>query len=251
MIRWIAALWWTLMCVPSAYAFDHEHVAFKEVLSGAVTPAGVDYARMAARREALFAYASTLSDVDPSTWSKGQQLALYVNAYNAWTLLTMLDAGVPKSIRSLDDGKVWDARRFRVAGEDLTLNDLEHRKARPLSDGRVHAVVNCAAKGCPPLPDKPLTASHLETLLDEATRTWMATNAFVVDGDTVALSMIFQWYADDFRNEGVTGDLGVAAPFEQALRFVARFVDEATRKQLLSGALSATWMPYDWSVNAR
>lgn len=235
-----------------AGGFDHSHAQLGTVLEGVVDARGVDYATLAGRKEALDAYLATVASADPSAFSDAQKLAFYVNAYNGYTLKTMLEAGPPASIRDLDGGKVWEVRTFPVGGASLTLNQMEHEHARKLADGRVHAVVNCASKGCPPLPPKPLVAEGLDAQLDAAAATWAATNAYALDGTTVRLSKIFDWYGDDFVAVPAERDLaGVEGKAEQALWFLAAHVDDATKATLLSGTLSADWNDYDWSLNRR
>lgn len=235
-----------------AGAFDHSHGTFATFLDGAVSASGVDYATLKGRSATLDAYLAEIAAVDASGFDSSQKLALYVNAYNANTLRTMLDTGPPASIRDLDGGKVWDARTFKVAGRDLTLNQMEHDNARKLADGRVHAAVNCASKGCPPLPPKPMKGSGVNAQLDAAANTWARTNAFVLDGNTIKLSKIFDWYADDFAKVPAERDLpNVEGKEEQALWFLAAHVDDATKARLLSGELTATWNDYDWSLNRR
>ncbi|MEO0603176.1 MAG: DUF547 domain-containing protein [Myxococcota bacterium] len=234
-----------------AAPFDHDHTALTRFLKGAVSPTGVDYAALALRRDQLDSYLETVAQVDASGFSAPQQLALYVNAYNGYTLRLMLDEGPPKSITDLDGGKVWDTRRFPVAGASLTLNQMEHEHARKLADGRVHAVVNCASKGCPPLPPVALSANSTERQLDAAARTWTSTNAFSWAGDTIRLSRIFDWYGQDFTKDG-RGDLPrVEGKQEDALWFLSRYVDPSTKDRLLSGTIQADWQVYDWSLNRR
>ena len=233
-----------------ALGFDHHHSRFATFLDDAVTPQGVDYATLATRSDTLDAYLKELAEADASGFDPAQQLALYVNAYNAYTLRLMLDSDVA-SIREIDNGKVWDTRTFPVAGALLTLNQMEHEHARKLADGRVHAVLNCASKGCPPLPPDPLVGEGIDAQLNAAATRWAHTNAFALSGDTVALSRIFDWYGDDFASVKAERDLPkVSGKEEQALWFLAPYVDETTRATLLSGELAATWAEYDWSRNS-
>ena len=244
----------TLLAVATAgddTSFDHTHADLGAFLSGAVSAAGVDYGALASRRSKLDAYIADVAEANTEGFSNSQKLALYVNAYNAYTLAVMLDNGPPSSIMDLDGGKVWETRTFLVAGTEMTLNEMEHGRARRLTDGRVHAVVNCASKGCPPLPPTPLTASGQSAQLDRATRTWAATNAFSLQGDTIALSKIFDWYSDDFTSENQGDIAGVDGKAENALWFLSRYVDDGTKDKLLSGTLTATWQDYDWSLNRR
>ena len=234
-----------------AAAFDHDHARLAEVLDGAVSSAGVDYPTVASRRATLDAYLEEVKVADTTGWTDAERLALHVNAYNAVTLRLILDEGTPKSIRDLDGGKVWDTRRFDVAGDSLTLNQMEHERARKLADGRVHAVVSCASKGCPPLQPSPLTPAGAEAQLDAAARQWASTNAFTLDGEVVRLSKIFDWYGEDFEAASQGDIAGVEGKAENALWFLSRYVDQGTRDKLLSGSLTVDWQDYDWSLNQR
>ncbi|MEN0061906.1 MAG: DUF547 domain-containing protein [Myxococcota bacterium] len=239
------------LAIAGAAPFDHDHKALTHFLEGAVSSKGVDYRVLASRKAQLERYLDTVAAVDASGFTKHQRLALYVNAYNGYTLKLMLDEGPPKSITDLDGGKVWDTRQYVVAGEKLTLNQMEHGKARKLTDGRVHAVVNCASKGCPPLPPQALSANRVEDQLNAAARTWARTNAFSWSGNTVRLSSIFDWYGEDFASAD-RGDLaGVDGKPEDALWFLSRYVDPSTKDRLLSGSIQTDWQVYDWSLNQR
>lgn len=227
----------------SAEGFDHGYGAFDRFLEGAVSEAGVRYDLLAGRRDLLKAHLDQVAAAPVATFTEAQKLALYVNAYNGHTLATILDALPLGSIRDLDGGKVWSTRTFLVAGERLTLDAMEHERARKLADGRVHAVVNCASKGCPPLPPDPLKADGIEAALDEAARRWVRTNAVVLRGTTVELSKIFSWYATDFTRWG-TVDLPFAdAQQDAAIGFVRAFGGK------LDGVSGASWASYDWSLN--
>ena len=229
--------------------FDHDYTALDRFYGDAVSARGVDYDALATRRAQLDEAIAAIADAPVDEFTASQQLALYVNAYNAYTLATVLDARPLKSIMDIDGGKVWDTRKFRVAGRDLTLNQIEHGNVRRLGNGRIHAAVNCASKGCPPLPPDPLRGSTSEAQLDAAARTWAATNAYRIEGGTVYLSSIFDWYADDFP---ARGDIpGVDGKAEAALWFLSDFVGADAKARLTGGGLTAAWQSYDWSLNAR
>jgi hypothetical protein len=229
--------------------FDHTHAAFATFLQGAVSERGVDYGALKGREGQLDGYLAQLAAADPSSFSSSQKLAFAVNAYNAFTIKTILGAGPPASIMDLDGGKVWDTRRFTLAGGAVTLNAIENEQARKLTDGRVHAVLNCASRGCPPLYTKPVTADTLGADLDGAARRWARTNAFKVEGNTLYLSKIFDWYGDDFVRENKGDVPGIDGKGENAVWFLVRFVDEATKAKLAAGNLTVAWQDYDWALN--
>lgn len=241
-------MWWIALGAAMAGAgagdapFDHSHASWAAVLEGAVRPQGVDYGQLAGRTARLDAYLASLEEAPVDQFSKAQQLAFWVNAYNALTVDVLLDEGLPSSIRDLDGGKVWTTRRFRVGGSWVTLDDIEHRRARPLADGRVHAVLNCASKGCPPLPAEPVRASRLDADLDRAAAVWVDTNAYEVDGTTVRFSKVFEWFAEDFRAHGVE-------PLKAARGFVVAHGDAEARAAVQREGLELAWGRYDWSLN--
>lgn len=236
---------------PPEPGFDHEHAAFAEVLQGAVTAEGkVRYDLLRTRSSALDAYIGELSKADPGSMSRPQKLAFWVNAYNAVTLDLIVDNPGISSIKELDGGEVWKTRSFTIGGETLTLDQIEKSRALPLSDGRVHAVVNCASIGCPPLPPRPLTPGGLEGQLDAAARRWVATNAWEQEGPTVRLSPIFKWYAGDFEQWRKDAIPGANEAQTRALWFIAAFEPEkAQRQRLTAGAFELAWAEYDWGLN--
>lgn len=233
------------LCFSLALAFDHDYRAFARALDGAVTPQGVRYD--AVRRADLDAAQAELTEAPVASFSRSEQLAFWVNAYNLLTVDLILDHRPLRSIRDLDAGKVWTTRRFRVAGQDLTLDDIEHRRARPLGDPRVHAALNCASKGCPPLPSRPIRPATLAADLDAAVGLWVGTNAFAVRGDTLYLSQIFKWYEADFPTASPLGAIDATA--SKALRWLAPWTPDTVDADLAAGRLKVAWQPYDWSLN--
>ena len=240
-----------MFAMTTAQAFDHAHTAYAEAIQGLVSDTGVDYAGLAGRKAKLDAYVAEVGTADVAAMSDAQKLAFYIDAYDALTLKTILESGPPASIRDLDGGKVWETRRFQVGGESLTLNQIENDKVRKLGDGRIHAAVNCAAKGCPPLPPAPILATTLGPQLDEASRRWARTNGYKLEGNTIKLNMIFEWYAADFTKENKGDIAGVDGNAENALWFLSKYVDDATKQKLQSGTLTAAWLDYDWALNKK
>lgn len=226
-----------------AHAFDHDHKAFAAVLDGAVVGNTVDYGLIEQRKPALKGYLEQVANANVRSFTPDQQLAFYVNAYNALTLDLIVTNGKPASIRDIQGGQVWDQSVFPVGRERLTLNQIEHGKVRELEDGRIHAVVNCASKGCPPLPATPMTAGQVQGHLDAGARQWTSTNAFALEGKVLRLSKIFQWYAEDFTGmeKGTASDEDMK---KAALTFIGTY-------GTVPEHASVEWGDYDWSLNAK
>ncbi len=157
-------------------------------------------------RAELQRYIAMLEDVMVSDLNRDEQMAYWLNLYNAVTVELILEHYPVDSIRdinisgSLFNRHPWDAELVEVEGEALTLNDIEHRIIRPIwEDPRIHYVVNCASIGCPNLQPTPFTGDTYDAVFDEAAREYLTHPRGVrFEGDTLYLSSIFDWYSEDW-----------------------------------------------------
>jgi len=181
-----------------------DHSKFDALLQKYVGANGsVNYRALLKEKDKLIAYTSELRNFYPdNTASRGARLAYFINAYNAFTLLLILDNYPLKSIMDLDGGKPWDRVWIKLGTQELSLNQIEHEILRKeLKEPRVHFAVNCAAKSCPPLHNKAFTARNVENLLEQRTRAFINDeNQNSVAGTSIELSKIFEWYKEDFGN---------------------------------------------------
>jgi Protein of unknown function, DUF547 len=174
--------------------------------------------------------------------TRPQQLAYWINLYNAATVRLVTARHPVSSIRRIDGGLLnlgpWNKPLLEVAGERLSLNDIEHRIIRPVfRDPRIHFAVNCAAIGCPDLAARPFVAATLDADLDAATRAFINhPRGLRAEKGRLAGSSIFDWYAVDFG-----GPPGV-------IRFARRYADDSTRT-LLQGRSRIDRFSYDWGLN--
>ena len=158
----------------------------------------------AADRKLLDDYLTQLQNVDPRKYRKAEQFAYWVNLYNARTVAHILDHYPTGSITKTGSGWLsfgpWNDPLLEIAGQNLTLNDVEHRILRPLwQDKRIHYVVNCASLGCPDLPVQAVTAANAEAQLESAASRFINQPKGVSFADgRLMLSRIYEWYVDDF-----------------------------------------------------
>lgn len=155
-------------------------------------------------RTRLRDYLAATSRIDPRQLTGDEQFAYWINLYNALTVDLMLQNPGKASILRIGGGFLrtgpWDDEVVTIAGEALTLNDIEHRILRPLfNDHRIHFAVNCASIGCPNLAATAFTAANLEQLLAAGEQTYLQhpRGLSYADGKLTA-SSIFKWYQDDF-----------------------------------------------------
>lgn len=240
-----------LSLVGLALALDPTHARLQGVLDTHLSGGRVDYAGIKAAPADLDAYLAEVAAAPVASLSAADREALYINAYNAYTIDLVADHFPLRSIMDLDGGKVWDTRRFNVGGQRLTLNEIEGKHLRSLGDPRIHAAVNCASLGCPPLAPKVYTGAGLDAQLDGAAKRWADTAAF--SGTTLTVNKIFDWYGDDFTAKfgSAAYDIpGLDGKQEAAANFIATYAP--TRAEALKkGGYTVTFGDYSWAVNAR
>ena len=242
----------------SALAQAYDHGAWDALLKRHVQPirAGVatevDYAGMARERAALKGYLDGLSAVrrdEFNRWPKPERLAFLINAYNAWTLELILTAWPDvKSIKELGSlfRSPWKKAFIPLLGETRSLDDIEHGMIRAkgvYDEPRIHFAVNCASIGCPALRAEAFSAARLDAQLADATRLFLADRSRNRwQGDDLAVSSIFKWYGDDFKQTG-----GLNAFF--ASQADALGLNEAQKQRLREGRVEIEFLDYDWKLN--
>jgi hypothetical protein len=225
-------------------ANEVDNSIYAELLNKYVKEGYVDYAGLKAEEVKLDAYLKVLKETDAASLEEEEQLAFYINAYNAWTIKLILTAypGVSsiKELRGLFQSP-WKKKVVALREGLLTLDDLEHDIIRRrFKDPRVHFAVNCASKGCPPLRSEPYRGEVLNLQLDEMTIAFINDpSRGRLEGETLYVSSIFKWYEEDFKD-------GVAAFF----RWYAR---GELKKGLdaLGDSVRIRYLDYDWSLNGR
>lgn len=252
----------TQVNVPVQFAVDANapftNKQYSKLLAEYVDDKGlVNYEALQQNRQPLDLYYAQLAAVTPATfnsWNAKEQLAYLMNAYNALTLLSIIDQNPLKpSIRDIPG--VWNANTFKVAGKSQTLDNIEHDTIRPtFNEPRIHAALVCAAMSCPPLRNEPYTAAQIDQQLDDQVKAWLALPevGFRIDRqrNKVYLSKIFDWYGDDWKPQfaveaGFSGD----AKQKAVLNFISRYLSPEDRAYLQAGKYQVGYLDYDWSLN--
>lgn len=164
--------------------------------------------------------------------SDQERLAFLINAYNALVVKDVLTLWPVTSV--LQEDGFFDGRTHTVAGQTMTLNQLENDHIRGFGEPRIHFVVNCASVSCPPLLSEALTPSNLEASMHAAATAYVRAQTTVGEG-TTNTSQIFEWFAGDFEAGGGVGP------------FLADHL-EGQPEAVRTNAISYT--QYDWNLNA-
>ncbi|MGK7874986.1 MAG: DUF547 domain-containing protein [Xenococcaceae cyanobacterium] len=243
------------LTVTSTKPFSYEEYA--AVLETYVNDNGlVDYQGLQANRGQLDAFNAAVAAVTPSTyssWSEKEQIAFWMNAYNALTLQSIIDQNpLKKSIRDIPG--VWNRRKFNIAGESKTLDNIEHDTLRKdFNEPRLHVVLVCAAMSCPPLRNEPYRAEQLDAQLDDQVRKFIASpHGFRIDRKEgrVYLSSIFKWYGQDWKQSyGIEGKFTGNAKQRAVLNFLSNYLSPEDREYLARGGYKISYLDYDWSLN--
>lgn len=229
------------------------HEKFTIVLERYVRDGLVNYEGLSSDRRARAAlreYVRSLATADTTGQSRNDQLAFWINAYNAITLERVVEAYPVSSITKikqtlgvLPSKGVWKEPHL-VARDTTTLDAIEHQVLRGrFADPRIHFVINCASMSCPPLENRAFVGTDIDARLDVAARRFINDaryNRIPARGGRWQLSKIFEWYADDF-----------IAAAGSVPAYVARYLPAERAHEAATEHITIESLPYDWSLNER
>jgi hypothetical protein len=235
------------------------------LLRASVGPGGVNYTLLRQRALELRTFHDSLASVGPRSTpaqfsTPAARRTFWLNAYNTTVLRGIVDG--PAGLRSVQDLApdfgFFRARRWRIDGRELTLDQIEHGELLDVfHDPRFHMALNCGARSCPPLRAGAYDSHAVDRQLDEqATRFVNGAGSVTVDAGAhrVTVVQLFEWFASDFARpvpghapSGATG----------AISFLYTFAQEPLRGQLAAACgptgagCQLAFNPYNWSLNSR
>ncbi len=195
-------------------------------------------------RAILDEYLSSLTAIDPRKINKKEQLAYWINLYNALTVQVVLDHYPTKSILKINISPgfftfgPWDKKLIIINDVELSLNDIEHRILRPIwQDPRIHYAVNCASKGCPNLGTRVYSADNAEEMLTQSAIDYVNHPRGVqVLRRGLRLSTIFKWYKRDFGRKD-----------SEVLEHIRQYASEELLSQMSRKGIVG--YRYNWDLN--
>lgn len=166
----------------------------------------VDYKGFKQDEEQLNSYLSYLSKTNPNNWSADKQKAFWMNAYNAYTVMLILDNYPLGSITEIKKGgnNAWKIPFAKVGGKTYTLDHIEHEIIRKkFNDPRIHVGVNCASYSCPKLLNVAFTEGNVNSTLEKAFKEFVNDpKRNKISSNKAQLSSIFDWFKGDFTKNG-------------------------------------------------
>ena len=262
MVKWLVIVLNVFGFISIAHAdpFDHDYLEWDSIVKKNVhwladnVQSRVDYAHLKQDNAPLTQVINKFSAVTQTEfdqWSKNQQMAFLINAYNALTIELILTK-YPKLLSIKDLGSLfespWKKQFFKLLGAKHHLDWIEHEMLRTrYQDPRIHTAIVCASISCPALRSEAYTATKLDPQLEDGMRRFISdkTRNRYHNGK-LEVSAIFKWFRADFEK----GDKG----FKSIADVFARYAHDMTsdpRDQTKIRAKTApiTFLEYDWSLN--
>jgi len=207
---------------------------YERILDKYITSDGVKYKKLKSKDEAALNAITTAIGNEKASGSDADQLAYYLNAYNAWMLKKAVDAYPVESLLNTDK-EVYKRKDIKVGGKVMSLDILEHEVIREkFEEARIHFALNCASKGCPALDKKAFQGATLDAHLHSLTADFLnSSNGAKQKGNTLHLSQLFDWFAKDFKG---------ASPDGTVIGFVKQY-------KKVSGSPQISFLDYSWELN--
>ena len=247
-----------------ALAFDHTYKTWDELLHkhvkviSAGNASHVNYKGFVQDHATLKAFIAEVEKVTKPEfdgWSKPQQEAFLINAYNALTIELILSKYPDlKSIRDLGSfiSKPWGKKFFTLFGKESTLDTIEHEMLRAegvYDEPRVHFAVVCASVGCPMLRNEAFTAEKLDVQLEDGMKRFLSDrsrNRYNPQTKTLEISKIFDWYGKDFTK----GHKGFTSVRQALAKYAAQLADKPEDQAVVrEQRADVTFLDYDWNLN--
>ena len=228
----------TCMVANTLYANDELHQPFNDVLSKSVNNGKVNY-KSIKENQNFNQYIESLKS-KPEFENKDQELAYWINAYNALVIKGILNGGSPKSLFSRK--RFFKNDKYQLAGMTINLYNLERKVIIPIGEPRIHFAINCASASCPKLLPTVFNADSLDRQLTQAAKDFIndtMRNHFDPAMKIASISKIFDWFEKDFVKHSGSVE-----------KYLAQYVyDETIADDLRAGKYKIKYLHYDWSLN--
>jgi hypothetical protein len=244
---------------------DGFHKLLDEILDLYVRDGHVYYRALKSDRGKLDRYVASLN-VPRETyakWSRDQQVAFWVNAYNAFVLRTAIDAYPirgrsasypPDSIRQVPGA--FEKTPHRAAGRTVTLDEIEKTILPEFKEARVYLALGRGAVGSGRLRSEAYTGDKLAAQLDAVQREFVQEQTMIridrIEGQ-ISVTPIVSWHDAEFvaaYDKGATGVFAQRSPIERAiLAFIAPNLLPLEKELVQKNEFRITYHALDWRLN--
>ena len=189
-------------------------------------------------KDALKSYLTQMAKIKITHYHRKEQLAYWLNLYNAVVINMVLQEYPIKTIK--EASSPWSSQKITVEGHGLSLDNIEHDIIRAIfQDFRIHFAINSAAYGSGGVTKTAYTGKNLEMNLEQVTKDFLSHDrGLSIMGKKVQVSTIFKWYRDDFGGSD-----------EDILRIIKKYTSDAKRAQLKKHKMVRFDYQFDWQLN--
>jgi len=237
--------------------------SFDQILDLYVRNGDVYYRALKSDRAKLDGFLNQIATASLDKRPRDEQIAFWVNAYNALVLRTVIDhypiagrsAEYPqKSIRQIPGA--FERTPHRAAGRSVTLDQIEKEVLPEFHDPRVYFALGRGAVGSGRLRSEAFVPARLEEqLADVAAECVTRAQCAELNRDAgkMAISSIFSWHEQEFSDaygDKAPGSVGNRSPIERAaVAFVFPKLLSAEREMVARNTFEVTFKPFDWTLN--
>ncbi|CDZ77944.1 hypothetical protein BN59_02240 [Legionella massiliensis] len=151
-------------------------------------------------------YVNKMSKIDIDNYNRNEQLAFWINLYNALTVKVIADYYPVGSIEEINISPglfsigPWGKKLIVVDESSLSLDEIQNRIIRPVwNDQRALYALNNGSIGAANLSKKVYQGATLDAALDEAAFGYINSlrGVQVIEGSLI-VSKIYEWFSEDF-----------------------------------------------------
>ena len=192
------------LMMPAVTHAQVKHDGLDQILKNYVKAGHVQYADVRDHAKFdLYAYLDYMANIDVGLMSREEQLAYYINVYNATVIKEVIERMHADFAPPEKEHAMFKAPSVNLSGgRKMSLNDLANKVIRPtFKDPRINAALVYGARGNMPLMNRAYRGADLDDMLDSQMKKWVNDPAFnKVDRENkkLVLSQLFEWFADDF-----------------------------------------------------
>ncbi len=217
------------------------HDVWNSILNEYVAEGRVDYVGLKKEdSDSLNTYLDMLSRTNPLLLAHEEELAFWINAYNAFVVKAILDGRSPQTMW----GRYWMFRhaKFNVGGTLMSLNDIERLVGGPrFNDPRVFFALSGGCESCPALQNQAYGPNNIDGQLRQVTEAFMADgtkNKVDVKKKVLYLSRIFHWHEEQFMDAGFLPQT-----------FFLGYLNEPVEEKKPYLLYTVKYLPFHWTLN--
>lgn len=191
-------------------------------------------------------YIQEMAQIDIDNYNRNEQLAYWINIYNALTIQTVASYYPIGDIQEINispglfSNGPWGGTLIRIKDTPLSLDDINNRIIRPIwNDPRTHYTLNDATIGAPNLYNRAYQGIAIEQQLNDAAFAYVNSlrGVEVIEGKLI-ISKIYDWYEEDF-----------GASKENIIKHIHQFAKEPLLSQLKHITTVDSYI-YNWHINS-